>query len=50
MYCGIEHLLWWNGGMGQLPQLDRDVMEWNCTRREVECHVIGHSGTPVPLI
>ena len=30
-----------------LPHFDSDVIEWNCTREQVECHIIGHSGTRV---
>ena len=33
--------------MVQFPQLDHDVVEWNSTRRRLERHLIGHSGTRV---
>lgn len=45
MYVVIWYLCWRNNGSVQIPQLDRDAIEWDCTRPLVESLVIEHSGT-----
>ena len=47
IYDGIRLLYWWNSEMVQFLQLDRRVIKWNCTRQQMERHVIGHFGARV---
>ena len=47
MYSGMKPVLVSSSGIVQLPQLDRDLIEWNCARHWEEFDVIGHSGTRV---